>query len=116
MADGLYNYGSNQELQPWEYGTNRDVNQGQQYNMTPSYQPATNTGSGSGLFDSFSAAGFSDVVSGVGGLYQMYQGDKFMDMAQKDQDMRQVAYTQARADEDVRMKNNASYGSAFSNA
>jgi len=82
----------------------------------PTYTPST-SGIGSesgGLFDSWSASGFNDIIGGVGGLYQMYQGHKFMGLAEDDMAMRQESYDAARADEDVRMANNKSYGSAFS--
>jgi len=55
-----------------------------------------------GLFNygknNFTAAGFGDIVGGLGGLYGMYQGNKMMGLAKDDMNMRKQSYTDARND------------------
>ena len=48
----------------------------------------------------WTAKGFSDVVGGLGGLYQMYQGNQMMKLAKKDMANRTNAYKTARRDKD----------------
>ncbi len=73
------------------------------YNATATnagYDSAINKNSVGGLFDNFSAAGFSDVASGLGGLYSMYQGNKMMKLAEQDMNLRKNAYQTSRRDKD----------------
>ena len=77
------------------------------YNATatnPGYDSAFNANSAGGLWndakDGFSAKGFSDIVGGLGGLYQMFQGNQMMKLAKKDMANRTDAYKTARRDKD----------------
>jgi len=67
------NWKNTQELLP--YGGTIDTNNIATGNKWDSSFNADSVG---GLFDSFSAKGFADTVGGIGGLYQMYQGNKML--------------------------------------
>jgi len=105
----------NSYVSPANNNYNRDSFVDYQQQFQPAYQAQDDDyfdGFGSsmgGLYDSakdglgtdnWTAKGFSDVVGGLGGLYQMYQGNQMMGLAKKDMANRTNAYKTARADKD----------------
>ena len=102
----------NSYVSPANNNYNRDSFVDYQQQFQPAYQAQDDDYFGSsmgGLYDSakdglgtdnWTAKGFSDVVGGLGGLYQMYQGNQMMKLAKKDMANRTDAYKTARRDKD----------------
>jgi hypothetical protein len=73
---------------------------------TATVTPTTTAGSG-GLFDNWSMAGVNDAVGALGGLYSMYQGNQFLNMAKDDMNLRRQSYYDNKNRRD-RFENNTS--------